>query len=188
MVPQQDRPLAGGGRAPRRRPHPRHGRRGHAHGGHGLRHQHDVAWSGGPFVAPNATGNALDQPDCTAPQSCDDFTLHVARRPATAATHTLNVKVSWTNTAADFDVYVLDKAGNVVGTSASTADPEQVVLPPNAGDYTVRVVPYAPLGESYDATATLATTPANPAPGTDTPPGFTDYAAPSSLHGREQRR
>ena len=43
-----------------------------------------VTWSGGPFVAPNATGGALDQPDCTAPQSCDDFTLHVKPPPATA--------------------------------------------------------------------------------------------------------
>ena len=46
--------------------------------------------------------------------------LHAARvHPAGyGTTHTLNIKVCWTNTAADFDVYVLDKAGNVVGTSA----------------------------------------------------------------------
>ena len=140
----------------------------------------NVSWSGGPFVAPNATGNALDQPDCSLPQSCDDYTLHVSTPAGYGTTHTLDIKVAWTNTAADFDVYVLDQAGNVVGTAASSADPEQVVLPPTSGDYTVRVVPYAPVGESYNATATLATTPANPSPGTDTPPGFTDYAAPSS--------
>jgi CARDB protein len=140
-----------------------------------------ASWSGGPFVAPNVTGNALDQPDCTGPSSCDDFTLHVDTPAGYDATHTLTVKVHWANTAADFDVYLLDKAGNTVATAASSADPEQVILPPAAGDYTVRVVPFAPLGESYDATATLATTPSNPAPGTDTPPSFTDYAAPSSL-------
>ena len=140
-----------------------------------------TSWSGGPFVTPNATGNALDRPDCSLPQSCDDYTLHVSTPAGYGSTHTLDVKVAWTNTAADFDVYVLDQAGNVVGSAASSADPEQVVLPPNSGDYTVRVVPYAPVGESYNATATLAETPANPAPGTDTPPSFTDYAAPSSL-------
>ncbi len=140
-----------------------------------------VSWGGGPFVAPNATGGALDQPDCSVPSSCDDFTLHVSTPAGYGSTHTLNIKVSWANTAADFDVYVLDKAGNTVGTAASSADPELVVLPPDSGDYTVRVVPYAPLGESYDATATLATVPANPAPGTDTPPTFADYAAPESL-------
>ena len=42
-----------------------------------LRRSPQASWAGGPFVAPNATGNALDQPDCTAPPSCDDFTLHV---------------------------------------------------------------------------------------------------------------
>jgi CARDB len=140
-----------------------------------------VSWSGGPFVAPNPTGNALDQPDCTLPESCDDYTLHVSTPAGYGSTHTLDIKVAWADTAADFDVYVLDKAGNVVGTAASSAAPEQVVLPPDSGDYTVRVVPYAPVGESYDATATLAAVPANPAPGTDTPPAFTDYAAPSSL-------
>jgi len=140
-----------------------------------------ASWSGGPFVAPNVTGNALDQPDCTAPASCDDYTLHVSTPAGYGSTHTLNISVKWANTAADFDVYVLDAAGNVVGTAASSADPEQVVLPPNSGDYTVRVVPFAPAGQSYNATATLATTPANPAPGTDTPPAFADYAAPSTL-------
>ena len=140
-----------------------------------------VSWGGGPFAAPNATGGALDQPDCSLPDSCDDFALHVDTPAGYGSTHTLDIKVSWANTAADFDVYVLDKAGNTVGTAASSADPEQVVLPPTSGDYTVRVVPYAPLGESYDATATLATVPANPAPGTDTPPTFANYAAPESL-------
>ena len=142
-----------------------------------------VTWSGGPFVVPNATGAALDQPDCTAPTSCDDFTLHVSTPAGFGTDHVLTVKVAWANTAADFDVYVLDAQGNVVGTAASSADPEQVILPPTTGDYTVRVVPFAPLGESYDATATLTTEAPAPAPGTATPPGFANYAAPSSFSG-----
>src|SRR6476619_2325889 len=36
-----------------------------------------VSWTGGPFVVPNTTGTATGTPDCTAPSSCDDFTLHV---------------------------------------------------------------------------------------------------------------
>jgi len=140
-----------------------------------------MTWSGGPFVTPNVTGNALDQPDCSVPSSCDDFALHVSTPAGYGSTHNLTVKVGWTNTAADFDVYVLDKAGNVVGTAASSADPETVVLPPTTGDYTVRVVPYAPLGQSYNATATLASIPPNPAPGTDTPPSFRNYEAPATL-------
>jgi hypothetical protein len=140
-----------------------------------------VTWSGGPFAVPNATGNALDTPDCTAPQSCDNYLLHVDTPAGYGTTHALHIDVSWTNTASDFDVYVLDSKGNSVGTSASSADPEQVILPPTAGTYTVRVVPYLPAGSSYTAKATLTDLPANPAPGTDTPPTFTNYAAPSSF-------
>ncbi len=142
-----------------------------------------VTWSGGPFAVANTTGAALDQPDCTAPTSCDDFTLHVSTPAGYGTDHDLVVKVGWTNTAADFDVYVLDAQGNVVGTAASSADPEQVILPPTTGDYTVRVVPFAPLGESYGATATLTTQASAPAVGTATPPGFTNYPAPSSFSG-----
>jgi hypothetical protein len=140
-----------------------------------------TSWTGGPFLTANVTGTALDQPDCSAPTSCDDFTLHVSTPAGYGTDHVLTVKVGWTNTAADFDVYVLDAQGNTVGTAASSADPEQVILPPTTGDYTVRVVPFAPLGESYQATASLDTKPAAPAPGTATPPAFANYAAPSSF-------
>ncbi len=88
--------------------------------------------------------------------------------------HSLKIDVSWPTTAADFDLYVLDAAGNTVGTSASSADPEEVVIPPTTGTYTVRVVPFAPLGDSYTAKATLVTKPAPPPPGTATPPGVHD--------------
>ncbi|HET8603384.1 MAG TPA: CARDB domain-containing protein [Marmoricola sp.] len=139
-----------------------------------------TTWGGGPFVTPNVTGNALSQPDCSVPQSCDDFTLHVSTPAGYDTDHQLKIDVQWPNTAADFDVYVLDASGNVVGTSASSADPEEVTLPPTTGDYTVRVVPYAPLGDSYTAKAELVTK-STSTPGTDTPPGFTNYAAPSSF-------
>jgi hypothetical protein len=139
-----------------------------------------TTWGGGPFVAANVTAQALDAPDCSVPQSCDDFTLHVSTPAGYDADHQLKIDVAWGNTAADFDVYVLDAQGNVVGTSASSADPEEVVLPPTTGDYTVRVVPFAPLGESYKARAELVTQPTT-TPGTDTPAGFTTYAAPSTL-------
>ncbi|HEY3527901.1 MAG TPA: sialidase family protein [Nocardioides sp.] len=142
-----------------------------------------VSWTGGPFALPNTTGTALDAPDCTAPQSCDDFTLHVSTPAGYDDSHSLKIEVSWPETAADFDVYVLDQAGNPVGQAASSADPEQVVLPPTTGTYTVRVVPFLPLGQSYTATATLVDQPVPPPPGTATPPGFTTYAAPSGLNG-----
>jgi hypothetical protein len=139
-----------------------------------------TTWGGGPFLTANVTAQA-GEPVCDVPTSCDDFTLHVDTPAGYGTDHQLVVKIGWTNTAADFDLYLLDAAGDTVATAASSADPEQVIVPPTSGDYTVRVVPFAPLGESYTATAELAGTPANPAPGTSTPPGFENYAAPAAL-------
>ena len=147
-----------------------------AAGGH-----HKATWTGGPFAVPNATGNALDQPDCSAPQSCDDFTLHVDTPRHYGAHHQLKVRVGWSNSAADFDVYLLDAKGNAVATAASSADPEVVLAAPRAGDYTVRVVPYAPLGESYSATAKLVRKPDNPPPAPGKAPTFRNYKAPKEL-------
>lgn len=140
-----------------------------------------VSWSGGPFVGPNPTAQASGLPDCSVPQSCDDFTLHMATPAGYGDTHSLKIDVSWPQAGADFDVYLLDEAGHPVGQAASSADPEQVVLPPTTGTYTVRVVPFLPLGQSYTARATLIDQPVPPTPGTAASPGFTTYAAPSSL-------
>ncbi|MGZ4455777.1 MAG: pre-peptidase C-terminal domain-containing protein [Nocardioides sp.] len=142
---------------------------------------HQVSWKGGPFAVPNATGNALSSPDCSAPQSCDDFALKVAAPSTYAAKHQLRVSVKWANSAADFDIYLLDSKGNTVATSATNGDPELMIVAPKAGSYTVRVVPYNPLGESYTASASLVDIPPNPAPGHAKRPTFTNYKAPSSF-------
>jgi plastocyanin len=142
---------------------------------------HAVAWTGGPFVTPNVTGTGLDAPDCSAPESCDDFLLHVKAPSGYGDQHQLKVSVSWSNTAADFDIYLLNSKGESVATAASSADPELMITAPKAGDYTVRVVPFAPAGESYKATASLVKIPKNPAPGDDTAPAFKNYKAPKAL-------
>ncbi|HEY2297822.1 MAG TPA: CARDB domain-containing protein [Jatrophihabitans sp.] len=137
-------------------------------------------WTGGPFVAPNPSGNVGD-PDCTAPNSCDDYALTVSTPAGTGDTKNLKISVKWDNTAADFDVYVL-KAGAIVASAASSSDPETVVMAPTSGVYTVRVVPFLPLGSSYTATASLVTKPNDGAPGSTAPaPNFTDYGAPSTM-------
>jgi hypothetical protein len=140
-----------------------------------------VTWAGGPFVAANVTAQATGEPVCTVPGSCDDFALHVSAPAGYDTDHNLQIKVGWTNTAADFDVYLYDAAGHLAATAASSADPETVTVAPNSGDYVVRVVPFAPVGESYTATASMVAKTANPAPGTATPPGFTAYPAAAAI-------
>src|SRR6478672_2630324 len=92
-----------------------------------------VTWTGGPFAVPNTTGTALGQPDCSAPQSCDDFTLTVDTPAGYGTDHDLVITTQWPNTAADFDAYLLDGTGAVVASAASSADPEVIMAAPTSG-------------------------------------------------------
>ncbi|NUQ99226.1 MAG: hypothetical protein HOY79_22640 [Streptomyces sp.] len=83
------------------------------------------------------------------------------------AGHSLRIDVKWPHTAADFDLYVLDADGHEVAAAASTGDPESVLLPAVAASYTVRVVPYAPLGRSATEYSSS--------------PTYTNSSAPDSL-------
>ncbi len=139
-----------------------------------------ASWSAGPFLAPNPTG-AAGAPDCTAPGSCDDFALTVSTPAGYGSGHHLEVKVAWPTAAADFDVYLLDAAGHEVASAASSSDPEVIAVPPDAGTYTVRVVPYAPLGQSITGTATLVADPAQQPPSTVPASTYGNYPAPESI-------
>lgn len=138
-----------------------------------------VQWTAGPFAAANASGAAGDV--VCAPQLCDDFPLHVSTPAGYSDTHQLTIKVDWPLAAADFDVYLLNATGAVVASAASSSDPEVVVVPPTTGDYTVRVVPFAPLGQSITGTATMTANPANPPPSAATPPTYSQYGAPATF-------
>jgi CARDB/Bacterial pre-peptidase C-terminal domain len=138
-------------------------------------------WTGGPFVTANPTAQA-GSPDCTLPQSCDDYALTVATPAGYGDTNNLKISVNWSNTAADFDVYLLDSTGATVASAASSSDPEVMVVPPTTGTYTVRVVPFAPLGQSYTATAAMVAKANDGAPGsTATAPSMANYGAPQAL-------
>ncbi|MDQ1721157.1 MAG: hypothetical protein QOI26_891, partial [Pseudonocardiales bacterium] len=66
--------------------------------------------------------------------------------------------------------------------AASSADPEVLVIPPTSATYTVRVVPFAPLGQSYSASASMVTKASDGAPGsTATAPSMANYGAPETL-------
>jgi hypothetical protein len=138
-------------------------------------------WTGGPFVVANVTGTAGD-PVCSVPQSCDDYALTVATPAGYGDANDLKISVGWPNSVADFDVYVLNSAGATVASAASSADPEVVVLPPTSATYTVRVVPFAPLGQSYSASAGMvAKSSTAPPPSSATPPSMANYGAPQTL-------
>jgi hypothetical protein len=140
-----------------------------------------TTWSAGPFAVPNVSGTTGGDVTCGEPQLCDDFSLQVSVPSGYDTGHSLRIDIKWPNAAADFDLYVLDADGRQIAASASTSDPETVLLPAVSASYTVRVVPYAPLGESFTGTASLATNPADPPPSTATPPTYANSHAPDSI-------
>jgi len=141
-----------------------------------------IIWAGGPLLVPNVTATTGTL-QCGALTPCDDYSLTVDVPAGFDADHDLKIKVGWPNSAADFDLYVYDGSGAEVAQAASSADPETVVIPALAGQYTVRVVPFNPLGQSYTATAELLAKPIEPAPGATGAVSFANYPAPEVLSG-----
>jgi hypothetical protein len=138
-----------------------------------------VTYSAGPFVVPNVTG-AAGAVTCNTAAPCDDFKLTVDVPSTYASSYNLTLKIQWPNSAADFDMYVLDAGGNIVGSAASSSDPEVAVIPAIRGTYTVRVVPYAPLANSFSASVALTPAPKPATPATGTAPGYANYQPPAA--------
>ncbi len=146
-----------------------------------------LTYMDGPFVVPNVTGNVGD-PVCTVPMSCSDFalTVNMTGGPDPDPTKQIRVSVSWPVSTADFDLYVyagFPAVGSPIATSASSADPEVIILPAQSAVYTVRAVPYDPAGQTYTATVTLGSVTPPPPPGTAPAQRYLNYPAPSTATG-----
>lgn len=119
-----------------------------------------VEWAGAMVVVGvNPTNNVAEPGECLpAVVSCDIFTLTVTV-PSSAYLPTGGVTVGIADFGAnsDYDLYVLNEAGEVVGSSANGFGlPETVVIPRANGTYTVQVLDFAVVADSYAGTATLA--------------------------------
>ena len=139
-----------------------------------------VSYTSGPFTAANVTGTA-GTVDCTVPGSCDDYTLTVSTPAGFGSNNSLKITSSWANSAADYDIYLLDSAGNEVGSSASSSDPEVIQVAPDAGTYTVRIVPFTPLADTVNTTVALVANPVDPPVSNAPASGFRNFPAPAAL-------
>ena len=120
-----------------------------------------LTYSAGPFLIPNVTSNipGNNQPQCNADTTpCDDYDLTVDLSGAPQDfidRHKIEVSISWPLAQADFDLYVLKGTANITeNRGATSADPEIVTFDPEPGvnAYKVRVAPFAPAGQSFNAT------------------------------------
>jgi len=148
--------------------------------------QTTLSYTGGPYAAPNVTAQANGTPICTAPNSCDIYTLTVQVAATDLQSKQIAIAASWPNTTADFDLYVFDSNNNLVNSSASSADPESTLIPAVSGVYTIEVVPFNPLGQTFTGTILLQNKPTAPGQGTGVPPRFQVYPAPVSAGDAER--
>lgn len=119
-----------------------------------------VTWSGGPY-----TGATADPSVCTT-LTCDSFTV-VVNVPATFYSYNPNysirVGINWTSSSNDFDLYLYDSSGNLIGTSAQGGTTFELIdagqLP--SGTYTVQVVTFTGVNATYNGNATLGPEPTN---------------------------
>jgi hypothetical protein len=140
-----------------------------------------VTYTSGPFFTSNASAQANGTPICNAALVCDDFALTVSLSPAVAAANKVKISIQWPLTTADFDLYVFDASNTLVGQSATSNDPETVILAAANGGYTVRVAPFNPAGQSFTGTISLVPIPTAPPPPPGIAPRYKSYAAPPGI-------
>jgi hypothetical protein len=121
-----------------------------------------LTYTHGPFVYPNVT-DQVGPPNCSVPQSCDDYPLTVSVPAGTDATKQINICFSYdqsTDPEVDFDIWVYDSKGNVIASNVNPTPPNEcVTIAAVSGSYTVRADPWFPGGESYTGHIDLVASP-----------------------------
>lgn len=142
-----------------------------------------ISWSG------TIGGATTDETTCVDGTTCDVFTLNLSSLPANWAGKFVVVKISWSLSANDYDLYVHKGAesGAVVASSTNGVPEtsETVTLSPKSlgtGTYTVHVVASTTTpGTAYKGTAFVTTAPPPPPTSTATPPTYRNYQSPSNM-------
>lgn len=153
-----------------------------------------IAYTDMTGSAPNPSGVALSQPNCTAPNSCSTFLLTIDSSIATAAAgydpsqYQIFMQWKWAVSTVDYDVFIVGPtpATTVVAKNQSTADPSTIILPTTTAAGTYKVILALATGAPipYDGTIQLqpkpqvtgACPPSDPA---CVPPRYRSYPAGS---------
>jgi hypothetical protein len=116
-----------------------------------------AGWSGTTYAAA-ASADPLGSCLTPGPAACDRRSLHVdvpQRRWATGSGGAI-VRIAWKDAEDDFDLFVRDEAGNLVGISSTAGTTsEEVLLNQPSGSYEIAVVPVAVTDSGYTGTVRL---------------------------------
>ncbi|HKR63308.1 MAG TPA: tandem-95 repeat protein [Thermoanaerobaculia bacterium] len=140
-------------------------------------------FSGGPYATPNPSSQATGTPTCNAALTCDELALTVSVSPTTRNSKYVRVAVGWPVELAQIDLYVLQNGKLVTQSTSDTTyvEPDVVVFPAISGTYTIRVVPFLPMGQSITGVAELVDIPPVAPLETGVAPTFAAYTSPSTM-------
>src|ERR671915_20562 len=118
--------------------------------------QTNTGWNGKEYAtgATSVPESRSAQVVCAVPTDdlCDHFDLTADIDASHWETHNggVEVLISWASETDDFDLYVYDAAGNVVGSAANAGtSSERVFIEDATGEYKVRVVPWDVTDSGY---------------------------------------
>ena len=113
----------------------------------------EQSYTYGPNTISNPSGTG--QLTCAEPAApCDAYALTV---DVPTGNFQMTIFTTWDVEGEDYDLYLLNEAGMEIASSASS-DPTETIILPNlqAGNYTVRLVPFLVTGSTATTTITLS--------------------------------
>jgi hypothetical protein len=142
-----------------------------------------LAFSGGPYLVANPSSQATGTPTCNAALPCDELTLTVSVSDATRLGKYVRVSVGWQVELAQIDLYVLQGTKLVAASTSDTTyvEPDVVLIPAVNGTYTVRAVPFLPMGQSISGVVDLVDIPPAAPLETGPAPSFSVHQSPPTM-------
>jgi len=146
-----------------------------------------VTWQGMFYLA-----QATPVPEACAPvdptfATCDHFSLTVDVPSTYWSSNTggADISISWGSPDNDFDLYVYDNSGTLVGSSAAGGTTSERVFVDSASSagspYDVRVVPFLIVASDYSGTAGFVSQPGGPAPNPVRSDGGLKFSPPATV-------
>ena len=135
-----------------------------------------LSFGGTTLVGVNPLGSSTSNPCYTATLECDRYALTVTLPDGYAAAHPgvkLRVKLTPEYTSDNYDLYITDINGALVGAGSSTNAGETIEIDPVAGSFDIDIVPVLAYANSYTTTVELVL-PGSGGGGGSEEPGETD--------------